>query len=358
MLTCRLVDDFDELSAIAPSWYHLLSKSEFDDVFLTHAYMKAWWTSFGANKLLRVVLLEESGTGKLRAIAPFFADPLSPCEWKLIGDVRADYCNVICEKGDAEALNQLFVWLLQLSEWQIITMRKVPGHAGVLGHFSKTCGPESTSIQKLDAWMTLSSPIVYRNLHHQHPVISQCRLEEQQSLLDSKNYVRQLKWFARQGTLEYRCVRTPDECLALLPEFLSLYVRNWRSNSINEQELRNQNERYFMSLIHELSAQNAVRLDLLTLDRRIIAAHLGFNWCNRVYYYKPCFDLNLSSHRPGKLLLAYIIREAARNGAAELDLLKGNEAYKNLYASHNRTTGSLRVYRSRVNALKNRVGFT
>ena len=57
----------------------------------------------------------------------------------------------------------------------------------------------------------------------------------------------------------------------------------------------------------------------------------------------------------GKLLLAHILCTAFQQGAEEVDLLKGREPYKEKYASDIRTTGSLKIYRSRSDALREKL---
>jgi CelD/BcsL family acetyltransferase involved in cellulose biosynthesis len=93
----------------------------------------------------------------------------------------------------------------------------------------------------------------------------------------------------------------------------------------------------------------------LTLDNKIIAAHFGFTWDRRIYYYKPCYDPSLSSHSPGKVLLAYLIQDAITRGIQEVDFLYGLEDYKQDYTSEIRRTSSFLIQKSRLGTLARRL---
>jgi CelD/BcsL family acetyltransferase involved in cellulose biosynthesis len=94
---------------------------------------------------------------------------------------------------------------------------------------------------------------------------------------------------------------------------------------------------------------HSLRLDLLLLDSELIAAHFGFTWDRRIYYYKPCLQIKYAKYSPGKILLEQIIQSAAKKEISEVDLLFGMEEYKLRYTSNIRKTGSLIICRSLLN---------
>ncbi|HEU0048910.1 MAG TPA: hypothetical protein VFQ43_15065, partial [Nitrososphaera sp.] len=42
-VTSRLIRDFDELASISVAWDQMVARSDFDDVFATYGFARAWW---------------------------------------------------------------------------------------------------------------------------------------------------------------------------------------------------------------------------------------------------------------------------------------------------------------------------
>ncbi len=91
-----------------------------------------------------------------------------------------------------------------------------------------------------------------------------------------------------------------------------------------------------------------MHLDGLWWGNDLIAAHVGFRWARREYYYKPCYDPAIE-RSPGKLLLGFLLaRAAADPGVDEFDFLNGLEAYKVQQASDIRETRAIDIYRTGI----------
>jgi hypothetical protein len=292
----------------------------------------------------------------VRLIAPFYAESGSPGTLKAIGDFRGDYSNVIANKRDDTSTQQMFHWLRQRRNWRTLVLNNVPESSPVLGYLKRSGNDVNRRLP--GQWFNIRQPLAVIHFKRQHPVIDKSALLAQAQLLTTANYRRQLKWFCKQGELVYRCERNKVACAELLPQFFELHIRNWEAKGERSLFLDARNRRFYETLISELGRHGAVRIDTLAFKGRVIAAHFGFDSNGRVYYYKPCYEPAYSARRPGKLLLAHMIRDAAREGKGEFDLLKGTEAYKSIYASGVRTTASVKVYRSRFDAILSRITAT
>jgi CelD/BcsL family acetyltransferase involved in cellulose biosynthesis len=86
-----------------------------------------------------------------------------------------------------------------------------------------------------------------------------------------------------------------------------------------------------------------LRLHLLEVEGRPIAAFYGWRHGSRYYYYQSGFDPDEGRLGPGGVLLAHTIAEAASEGARTYDMLWGDEAYKERYATGHRTATSMLV---------------
>lgn len=79
-----------------------------------------------------------------------------------------------------------------------------------------------------------------------------------------------------------------------------------------------------------------LRLYLLEVDGAAVAGWLGWRLGERLSYYQAGFDPAWASHSVGFLLFAETVREAIAEGAAEYDLLLGDEPFKARFATGKR----------------------
>jgi CelD/BcsL family acetyltransferase involved in cellulose biosynthesis len=86
-----------------------------------------------------------------------------------------------------------------------------------------------------------------------------------------------------------------------------------------------------------------LRLYLLEVDGAAVAAWYGWRVGGRFSYYQAGFDPAWSRYSVGFLLLAETVREAIAEGAAEYDLLLGNEAFKARFANGKRLGRSVQL---------------
>jgi CelD/BcsL family acetyltransferase involved in cellulose biosynthesis len=74
-------------------------------------------------------------------------------------------------------------------------------------------------------------------------------------------------------------------------------------------------------------------LSALLVDNAVVAAHLGFFGRGRFYYILPAYDASYARHRPGHLLLNYLVDQTNKQGFETFDLGVGDEAYKISWAT-------------------------
>jgi CelD/BcsL family acetyltransferase involved in cellulose biosynthesis len=85
-----------------------------------------------------------------------------------------------------------------------------------------------------------------------------------------------------------------------------------------------------------LMARGWLRVYLLRIARRVAAVYYGFLAKERAYYYLGGFDPALDAVSPGHLIVFHALTEAVREGARELDFLRGREPYKYAWGAKDR----------------------
>ena len=205
------------------------------------------------------------------------------------------------------------------------------------------------------SWLALGSPLVYRVWNFEHPHLSGAKLDELRNLVSTKNYIRHVNWYRRNGDFRYRTITSAEEIRSLLPQFMDLHTKEWVAKGQDAQFKWDLARRFFEFLTEDMAGYGVLRMNLLEFNGAMIAAHFGFQGQGRFYFYKPCLDPDHARHSPGKVLMAYMIRQAVEEGLDDFDLLRGLDPYKERYASEIRRTAFLLVQRSRVHAVASRL---
>jgi hypothetical protein len=352
-LKCRSIENYEELMELSKPWDQLVCKSDFPDLFATSGFARAWWRAYGKDcNLNSVVVEDENGTPRL--IAPFQAWKSKPKNWELIGRPRGDYNNFVMTAGDQESLSCLFDWLKEQSDWQVLTLRRVPGQSTLLRFFEHPYTEELNTREKFQSWMKLRSWLVYQERRHEHPICSGVAFQQMHDVLQHIHHRRKTNWLKTQGDLEYKVITDPEEIKKVyLPKFFELHCKEWEKMLSKGSFLRHQIHRDFYNyIVEEMACYNALRFDAMILNDSLIAAHIGFHWAGRLYYWLACYDSTYSKGSPGRLLLGNIIHSALQLGLRELDMLFGLEKYKDDFKSEIRETGALTIYRSPLIAAK------
>jgi len=347
MQTFAMIERFEELEPLRAEWDGLAAKSDFVDVFSTFGFARAWWLTYGGGKRLRTVVARDR-RGALRLVAPFWADRAEPGSWRLIGNVRADYNNFIFDSQESQILEDLMPWLRRQKGWQHLILSKVPAVSATARLLPSSLARDAGLPARVRAWLDLRSPLSYLRFKREHPFLRGEALARGAAVLDSPNYREKIRRLGRTGAVAYRCVEDPAEIGRWLETFFQLHVRTGEFKRQPSLFLEEENREFYRRLVENLEPR-ALRLDLLTLDgSRLLAAHFGFQWAGRVYYYKPCFEPDFSKESPGRVLVPYVLRQTCQAGMNEVDFLQGLEEYKLRFEPELRETAWIEVFRSRA----------
>lgn len=74
-------------------------------------------------------------------------------------------------------------------------------------------------------------------------------------------------------------------------------------------------------------------LSVMYVDDKVAAVHFGMQSGPLLHSWFPAYDVNLSKCSPGSILLLFMLQCAAEHGVARIDLGKGDEPYKIMFAT-------------------------
>jgi CelD/BcsL family acetyltransferase involved in cellulose biosynthesis len=147
---------------------------------------------------------------------------------------------------------------------------------------------------------------------------------------------RKMRSLERDHEVRLRRSATTEEVSSDIETLFDLHDARWqkrrRASSMSAAEARDLH-RGFAAAAHE---HGWLRLYLLEVDGAAVAAWYGWRLGDRFSYYQAGFEPAWSRFSVGFLLLAETVREAIAEGAAEYDLLVGNEAFKARFATGER----------------------
>ncbi len=151
----------------------------------------------------------------------------------------------------------------------------------------------------------------------------------------SRNFRQQVRRRERKladaGALEFRLCDNPARLEEDLETLFTLHDARWAGEDVNAfSGPRRAMHRQFAAAA---LTRGWLRLWLLQLDGRALAAWYGFRFAEADWYYQSGRDPNAAADNVGFVLLSHTIREAFTSRLREYKLLRGDEEYKARFAS-------------------------
>jgi CelD/BcsL family acetyltransferase involved in cellulose biosynthesis len=108
----------------------------------------------------------------------------------------------------------------------------------------------------------------------------------------------------------------------------------------------------FKSYLENETMRQRINFCKVTLDKLPIAYHFGFQFNQKLLWYKPTFDIAYSQFSVGKIIIKKSIEHAIAKKYSEFDFLLGDEIYKYQWTNSSRRVFEISManltYRSRV----------
>ena len=331
----RIVRDEAGWLALEDDWRALLERAAEHSVFLTPEWMYAWWRHFGSRGGGQPRVVVSYSEGYLVGLLPLCvsgrrshsADPPAGV-LRFMGSTRvcSDHLDGLLEPGKRELVQ---------SGWREALMT-LTGECKALDLDSGLDGGELDA-----AWSQEWS--AYPVDRRETEICPRIELPESFELFlgSLRTSVRKkILYFrrrlARQGEVNIRLIETPETVEAGFAVCVELH--QLRRQSMGEAGSF-ADDRY-LAFHREVSRSFAVRgwlrLLLLDLDERPVAARYEFAYRGRVFDYLPGHHPDLHRDSVGLVLLSHCVETAIERGDSELDLLRGDEAYKFRWASGTR----------------------
>lgn len=333
--TVEVITDPHHLGEIEPDWRSLAEQR--GNAFLTPEWYFAWLRSYGEQADPAVVTLR-AAAGDLQGVMPLVRDRAArPRSLRFGGANVADHLHpaaAAIEEEEAVALAAGARLGGEISGWSTIVLDNVDADAG---------------------WwraMMSAAPVSLVAFSYRETTLPRIQLPgswETYLAGRSRNFRsqlgRKLRALERNHEVRFRRTQVASELTSDLETFFRLHDARWESQGGSSSAT--ERVRSFHADFAEAALERGwLRLWLMEVDGDSVAAWYGWRLGERYSYYLAGFEPRWSDASVGLLLLAHTVREAIDEAASEYDLLLGEEAYKQRFATDARPVETVILARS------------
>ena len=301
------------LASLRDAWSPLAERA--GNVFTTWEWASAWWRHYGEGRRAQPLACRD-GDGRLVAILPMCIDRDRPLRVaRFIGHGAADELGPVCAPQDravaVDALARAGVATDQ--PWGVLLAERLPGG---------TDWPSALGGVELRAEAS--------------PVVDVAGLTWDEYLgTRSSNFRSQVRRkerkLVREHGLEYRLCEEPDRLAGDMGTLFDLHRRRWVGGASEAfAGARAAFHRDFAALALE---RGWLRLWIAEAGGQPVAAWYGFRYGGAEWYYQFGRDPDWDRYSVGLVLLAHTLREAVGDGVERYRMLRGNEPYKDRFAT-------------------------
>jgi CelD/BcsL family acetyltransferase involved in cellulose biosynthesis len=299
----------ESFESIYDTWDKLYKGSTTAPIFASPQWSKIWWQQFGSGAKLYLAAVKQES--RIIGIAPL---QIKGETASFIGSIDVcDYLDFVVAPGIEDAF---FSELLDNLK-----------SAGILRLDLAPLRPESTvrtslmNITPKYKWQVSCSP---------EDVTVELSLpsnwEEYLQLLSGKQrheLNRKLRRLNEEGDLNHRIATDANE------SDMDTFLRLFRDSRQDKAAfLTPPMESFFQSIARAMAEQNLLRLNILELNNKAVAATMCFDYKDTVYLYNSGYEPDYGWLSVGVVSKALCIRAAIERHKKHFDFLKGDEAYK------------------------------
>ena len=337
-------------------WDLLVAASPWATPFSGWAFHRAWWDAYGTTAHDQTLVVTDRATDRTVAIVPLMhrhevepsdAETHTTIRHGHAGDLtnvaptakavffgasyHADYATVLAASDALPAVAEAVVAYLASEArsdnphpdpWDVVDLRRLrcgdPAADALAVAFARREMTEgwTLNVEREDVCPVLTLP----------PGVD---FDGYLATLGKKDRHEIRRKIRRAETLgEIRLTDSPEP-LADLEAFIDLHQRKWGDDGLFPPTPGGDMSRVFLRrLFEEHGPEGPIRLSLLTVADRLIAAGILFLTQDGYLYYNAGVDPEARDLSPGVLMVAAYIQRAITEGCHRVDFLRGNEPYK------------------------------
>lgn len=326
----RVYRGTEELEQIAGDWSSLWLADEIATPFQSPEWLLSWWRHFSDGEL-RVVAIWDGE--ELIGLLPFYSyreSPDSDSKALLLGAGTTDYLDgVFAPQCTPNHVRSAFMVLRGESGWDQLHLAQLRSTSRLFQAMQGQAGAcrPSEACLRFPAARLAELPPKFRGNARYYQNRARRQGELSLGMADESNC---LNWFEVLCRLHTERWRQRGEPGVLADE----RVLAWHREAIPMLQRAGVLRLYALNLGGEMIAMLYSLVDHLSRSKRT------------QYMYLPAYSVRHADLRPGTVLQALAVDDAAQEGIETIDLLRGNERYKQLWHSSIEPTWSVFISRA------------
>jgi CelD/BcsL family acetyltransferase involved in cellulose biosynthesis len=300
------------LEALVPAWHALWRRAHGATPFHSPAWLLPWWREVGGGELRTLV----ARTGdRLVGVLPMYRQHEAQGGKLLpLGIAISDYLDGLFEEGcGLEVAEAMLRRLAERHDWRRCELHPLRQGSPLLE--ARTPPGCTDDLLEFEPCLAVEIPAGARELREVLP----------SKIRDNLRYFRRRAEQAGRLSFEIATAATVSEFVDAL---FRLHEARWhgleQAGVLADPAIR----RFHRAAAPLLQSAGLLRLHVLRLDERIVAAMYALHARGRAYCYLCGFDRNFGTLSPGTLILGHSIWQAMCEGVREVDFLRGRERFK------------------------------
>jgi len=313
------------LTALEPLWDALVTQARFTHPFVTHLWMRTFWSAFGSSSRLMVLVVRRAG--RAIAIAPLArrTRTMLGMSYRVIETIRNPHSprsDLIFTDHPSDAARAILEYLvLRDVEWDMLELAHLPVASTAL-----------TKMQRAARHLSLRTGL--RDLGGSPHIVLPSRWDTLQRTIPARyrsslrNRKRRL---ARIGSVRLESVTAPSA--ADFDDFFRLETSAWKRDAGTAIASDAATSQFYRALAVRASERGWLRLQFLAVGERRIAASYTLLYDNRIHVLKSGYDPDFAVYSPGNLLCELALEQAIEEGRREYDFLGDADPWKLAWTS-------------------------
>jgi CelD/BcsL family acetyltransferase involved in cellulose biosynthesis len=308
----RTVRSEAEFVALAGEWDRLVLALDRPTPFLLHGWCLEWLRRNQGSAQLAVEVAVSHG--RLLAALPLVSERwMTFTVGRFIGGAGIVFADALVAPDASSSTVAALVDRASAGAVDFASLRNLPEGSNL----ATVAGPERLQLQRhqrtarwyLDGdWEQAyrsRTTSRFRNLHH-----------------------RRQRQLGELGRMEMRVARSPRELEHALEDAFRLHALRWRGRPDRSGFGTEAGKAFHRSLLRRLAPSGVPRITTLSIDGRPIAFMYALIVRDSMFVFRLAFDPTFGKFSPGLITNLAAIEDAARDGAAVVDFLPGEERYK------------------------------
>jgi CelD/BcsL family acetyltransferase involved in cellulose biosynthesis len=313
-----IIDNVKRFNALSEDWNRLALKE--GTIFQTWEWSWHWWQANKRGKRLFIVALYDDD--KLIGLAPlymaltYYGLPLKVIS--ILGTNGTDYLDFLIDDDSSESLTKIIDVIQDDKRWDALDIHQIAEGNTLSDELLKRASMNRDMYEdkvRQDTCYRLELPDSYDEL-----------LERV-----GKKFRWNVQYYARRIAREHELTFRLSDSITVEKDmdiFFTLHKKRFMDLKKPGAYLSPSFRRMHTSIASDLSKRGQLRLYIMEIDRKAVAALYGFSFNGSFYYYLGGFEPEWGRLSVSTVLIAYSIEQAIAEGLAYFDFLRGDEPYK------------------------------